>query len=377
MGRGPCRAIAVFSSVPLLASWTATPAPSIQNRTFGATPVVGWAHADPQDASHVLAWYRDVILVYRARGLEAAKLEIANLNSTQIRGAVNLLHRRGGDPIASYASTGIVGWDSNLLGAAMVLHIDLFVDGAKHGRVVPWQLDCAVQLLETYRGAEADQRLRRSSTLAIAWLLQITGRFEMLRSHLHNALNEYPDDAELLVAQAVLEESSASPRLGGSLDDRGVMKGLKEAEVKYRRALTVAPALTEARARLGYVLLRLNRLDEARHELATALSTASASRAIYLAALFLGAVHEAAGNIDLAVATYRRARDVAPGCQVAAIGLANALRLTGQYEGAAEAARTAAMAGAAACDDPWWSYGYGQAWQLDETIERLRRIVRE
>ena len=159
------------------------------------------------------------------------------------------------------------------------------------------------------------------------------------------------------------------------------MKGLKEAEVQYRRALTVDPALTEARVRLGYVLLRLNRLDEARHELATALSTAlstaSASRAIYLGALFLGAVHEASGNTDQAVATYRRARDAAPGCQVAAIGLANALRLTGQYEGAAEAARTAAMAGASACDDPWWSYDYGQAWQLDETIEQLRRAVRE
>ena len=259
----------------------------------------------------------------------------------------------------------------------MVLHIDLFVDGAKQGRVVPWQLECAALLLETYRGADADQRLRRSSTLAIAWLMQITGRFEQLRSHLGSALNEYPNEAELLVAQAVLEESSASPRLGGSSDDRGAMKGLKEAEVTYRRALTADPALTEARVRLGYVLLRLNRLDEARHELSTALSTASASRTIYLAALFLGAVHEAAGNIDQAVATYRRARDVTPGCQVAAIGLANALRLTGQYEGAAEAARTAAMAGASACDDPWWSYDYGQAWQLDETIEQLRRTVRE
>ena len=113
----------------------------------------------------------------------------------------------------------------------MVLHIDLFVDGARHGRVVPWQLECAALLLETYRGADADQRLRRSSTLAIAWLLHITGRFELLRSHLGSALNEYPDDAELLVAQAVLEESSASPRLGVSSDDRGAMKGLKEAEV--------------------------------------------------------------------------------------------------------------------------------------------------
>ena len=72
----------------------------------------------------------------------------------------------------------------------MVLHIDLFVDGARHGRVVPWQLECAVLLLETYRGVDADQRLRRSSTLAIAWLLQITGRFELLRSHLGSAIND-------------------------------------------------------------------------------------------------------------------------------------------------------------------------------------------
>ena len=191
MGRGPCRAAVIFCSVPLLTSWAATPPLPVKNRTLGATALVGWPQADLQDRSHVLAWYRAVILAYRARGLEAAKLEMANLNSTQIRRAVSLLHHRGPDPIASYASKGIVGWDSNLLGAAMVLHIELFVDGAKQGRVLSWQLECAVLLLETYRGADADQRLRRSSTLAIAWLLQITGRFELLRSHLGSALNEY------------------------------------------------------------------------------------------------------------------------------------------------------------------------------------------
>ena len=152
--------------------------------------------------------------------------------------------------------------------------MELFVDGAKRGLAMPWHLECSVFLLDIYRGAGADPAVRRGSTLAVAWLLQITGGFELLRSHLKAALNDYPDDAEVLFARAVLEEAGASSRLAGLPNERKSAKALREAEATYRSVLRADPGLMEARVRLGYVLLRLQRLEDARHELTAALAVA-------------------------------------------------------------------------------------------------------
>lgn len=327
--------------------------------------------AAQQDAVYVLEKYRAVADTYRTRGLEAAKVQLEGLSSAQLRTAMTLLRRM--TRIA--AADG--GWSTALFGSALVLHIDLFVDGAKRGLLMPWHLECAVLLLDIYRGAGADHGVRRGSTLAVAWLLQVTGGFELLRPHLKAALNDYPNDAEVMVARAVLEEAGASPRLAGSSSERKSARALREAETTYRRALQSAPALTEARVRLGYVLLRLHRLEEARHELSAARTVAVNQRDTYLAELFLAATHEAEGSADQAVASYRRAHEVAPDCQVAALGLAHALRLVGEYESAAATARAAAVGGPSACEDPWWSYDYGQAWKLDAALEILRRTVRQ
>jgi len=43
--------------------------------------------------------------------------------------------------------------------------------------------------------------------------------------------------------------------------------------------------------------------------------------------------------------------------------------------GAAAIVRQVGRPTAVACDDPWWSYDYGQAWKLDQTMEALRRAV--
>ena len=99
-------------------------------------------------------------------------------------------------------------------------------------------------------------------------------------------------------------------------------------------------------------------------------------RDTYLAAMFLAATHEAEGSADRAVASYQRAHAVDPDCQVAAFGLSHALRLRGEDESAAVTARAAAADGPSSCDDPWWSYDYGQSWKLDATIELLREMVR-
>jgi tetratricopeptide (TPR) repeat protein len=328
----------------------------------------------PQDTWQLLERYRGVTEAYRTRGLEDAKRQIAGLSPAQIRGTVSLLHRIALDTAAT-GSDRPAGWNTALFGAGVVLHVELFVDGAKRGQVAAAHLECAVLLLDIYRGSEADQSLRRGATLAVAWLLQIIGGFELLRPYLKTALNDYPNDPEVLFARAVVEEASASPRLASVSNERRSAKALREAESTYRSVLRSDPALTEARVRLGYVLLRLHRLEEARHELTAALAVAVTQRDTYLAALFLAATHEAEGSADQAVASYQRAHAVAPDCQVAAFGLSHALRLRGEYETAAATARAAAREGPSSCDDPWWSYDYGQSWKLDATLDLLRDMI--
>ena len=291
-----------------------------------------------QEALEMLERYRATCDTYRERGLEDAKRQIAALRPEQVRSTVSLLHRI----TLANGSVPPVGWNSALFGAAVVLHLELFVDGGKRGQVVPSHLECAVLLLDTYRGSEADQTVRRGATLAVAWLLQIAGGFELLGPHLKTALNDYPNDPEVLFARAVLEEAGASPRLAGVSDKRKSAKALREAEATYRNVLRLDPTLTGARVRLGYVLLRLHRLEEARHELTAALAVAVTQHDTYLAAMFLAATHEAEGSADRAVASYQRAHAVAPDCQVAAFGLSHALRLRGEDESAAVTARAAA-----------------------------------
>jgi tetratricopeptide (TPR) repeat protein len=133
-------------------------------------------------------------------------------------------------------------------------------------------------------------------------------------------------------------EAAASPRFR---EPRAVTAsiGLNMAARSYRRALELDNANAEVRARLGFVLMRLDRRDEARAELELAL-----------------AGHEAA-----------------PRCQIAALALSNALVLLGNRDAAIAIARGSAMVGPDQCDDPWWSYDYGQAWRLEATLAALRR----
>ena len=58
-----------------------------------------------------------------------------------------------------------------------------------------------------------------------------------------------------------------------------------------------------------------------------------------------------------------------------AIALSHALYRAGDRASAATIAREAGRTGTR-CEDPWWSYDYGQAWRIDETIETLRLAVK-
>jgi tetratricopeptide (TPR) repeat protein len=330
-----------------------------------------------RDPLGLLGEYRGLVEAYQRGGVDGIQDELKKWDAARINDAISLLSKANRssplilDTTASRADLG--GWSMPLIGAAALLHTDLFLARVKKTRTRDnLHLDFAVQLLALYTGRATRVPSKLRLTLVLTWIRQIVGDTERLRAQLSSAEHEFPGEPALALAAGCLEEAGASPRYAHRAVSRAA---LKRAEAHYRRALTLDPGFAEARMRLGYVLFRLGRADEATRELQRAVEDARDPYVSYLGTLFLGAVRAHAGRLTEAIETYRKAREIGPACQVSAVALSHALFLTGDRSAAAAAAREASMT-PGDCEDPWWSYDYGQARQIDETVEALRREIR-
>lgn len=329
----------------------------------GCETPAAWA----QEPMSTLARYRSAMSVYRSEGVDGAKARVRALNAVEVISAVKELQRETHRADESRVSH----WTSELFGVALVVHLELYVDSARVGSAAAWHLEVASILLHLHRAATGPTQFRRQAAVALAWLLQIAGGFDLLRAHLSDSVKEFPAEPALLVAQAALYEAAASPRFrepGAAI----AATSLDMAARSYRRALDLDPAKAEVRARLGLVLIRLNRLEEARAELELAVAGADSARSLYLAALFRGRSFELARHLERAVDSYRQAHAAAPQCQVATLALSNALALLGDRKNAVAVASRVASVGPDRCDDPWWLYDYGEAWRLEATLAALR-----
>jgi len=328
-----------------------------------------------RDPIELLIEYRDLVEQYRRKGISGIGDQLDGWDTRRLNEAIALLRAvRASSPFLLDNATGrpeIGGWNMPLVGAAALLHADIYLTDAKKLVRRPEHLLFSARLLGIYSGVEADRERKRRLTLLNAWLRQIAGDFNGVRVLLIDAKQEFPDDAGIVFVEACLEEAAASPR---AAPDARASQALVRAEVLYRHALELDVSFAEARVRLGYVLLRLGRFEEARQQLQRASAEGREQRTIYLAHIFAGAVDEAEGRVDEAIAAYRAARTIAPQCQVAAIALSHALYRAGDRASAATIAHEVGRA-STRCEDPWWSYDYGQAWKIDETMEMLRRAV--
>jgi len=204
----------------------------------------------------------------------------------------------------------------------------------------------------------------------------------------------FSDDAEIIFLAGSLHETFASPRmqvLARSLslpwgERHGIeseRSELREAEKLFRRALRLAPGLVEARVRLGRVLHRLGRYEQAMRvleEAVAALSSGSGESAddellLYFAKLFLGAAAENGGRYELARVAYRDASGVFPAAPAPWLALSQLALRTGDRETALEAGRRALHPGVGEADDPWWRYHVLQGRRVDAWFERLHRSM--
>jgi Tfp pilus assembly protein PilF len=133
---------------------------------------------------------------------------------------------------------------------------------------------------------------------------------------------------------------------------------LAAAERDYRVALERDAMFVEARLRLGRVLARQGKDDEADAAL-TAAAAGDTARVRYLAHLFRGELADHRGDLAAARREYEAAMKEAPECQTPYLALGHLEDAAGNAARARQLVGQLAQLGPTSTDDPWWSYQNG------------------
>jgi len=158
---------------------------------------------------------------------------------------------------------------------------------------------------------------------------------------------------------------------------------LDDARAFLQRALALDGSLAEARLHLGRVFYWGDSSDDAVRELERAIADApDADRAFigYLAALFLGRVHEEAHRGPEARRAYQRAIELNPRGYVAHLALGHLLIMSGQVDDGWASVRAAfgdqgnKTSGEL---DPWATYRDAQTWRAARLAREMDAWVRE
>jgi tetratricopeptide (TPR) repeat protein len=228
----------------------------------------------------------------------------------------------------------------------------------------------AARLVEPLERREETRAFAHRWYRATAVRAQAWGCLDEARHWVRRGLQAVPDDPDLLLAAGALDEVAGSLAGAGAGERRAA---LGRARSSFESALRRAPALHEARLRLGRVEWRLGRPRPARAALEAVLAEAKDERLLFLAHLFLGRVEEDAGHVAPATRAYRAALGRHPSAQSAAVALSHARLLAGEAADAREVMEDAlAYAGDRHRTDPLWTYALGRAEDAELLFDALR-----
>jgi tetratricopeptide (TPR) repeat protein len=203
-----------------------------------------------------------------------------------------------------------------------------------------------------------------------------------------SGLKRFARDKELLLTRGVLSEATATvarlrQQSAGSVAPRELEQlrqqqleghaALTEAAKALEQALATDPTFEEASLHLGRVRYWLGQTGPALQALGPLVAGSRDQERLYLAYLFVGRVHEAAGRATEAERAYQNAAGVEPNSQAAAMALAHLRLMAGDTEATREILdRELLRARPRSHDDPFWNYQFGMARRAEPLFEALR-----
>ncbi len=257
--------------------------------------------------------------------------------------------------------------DATLASAHMVAGRQLLEKTKDEAFRAQWMLAVGYELLGAARLREAEAALDESVKAGNPEALLALGAIWDFRS----TLDSIPPGTSF---QATASGSQALPQFQLKAFRE---QSLGKAEDLYRRALKARPELTEARLRLGRILLRRDKPELAEPELTAAAASADPMVKV-LALLFLGEASETRGRLPDAIASYKAALTANPRSQAARMALSYALARAGDRGAAAALVRDATTA-TPVTDEPmdgWLAYHLGPSRHLDDVVKAMREGVR-
>jgi hypothetical protein len=221
--------------------------------------------------------------------------------------------------------------------------------------------------------------------VAIGSYQQASG--EMDFGHVDRSLKLFPRDAEVLFLAGCAYEMASSPQGQSALRALERPKGmpssareeaaaLREAERLFRQALDRDPLHVETRLRLGRVMGRRGRHQEAARELRQALAATESVLLQYYGNLFLGAELEALGRTKEAREAYELATEAYPNARAPRVALsAMAARAGDRREALRVIELVLRRPSVEPEDDPWGGYYTAQGRATDVLLGQLRARI--
>ena len=225
------------------------------------------------------------------------------------------------------------------------------------------------------------ERLWLTSELA---LLQATLKPQISAPFVERALSRFPDEPRFLLARAIVSDQRSViagvpvlPVRPSLIGNRPAPPPVNTDEIVAMYETAAAHPLTRAEAlvRLGWLLHRLQRDEEALARLREAASAEPPDAHVrYLRDLLTGQALMALDRPGEAVDYFRRSTRVMPGAQSARVALMSALSMTGDRNGAESLAESIQTAPDTL--DPWWMYWQGLYREYPDALRRLRTLLR-